>query len=136
MAAESKHLSEWIDADVDDVYAYAREPANLPHWAPGLGSAVEQVDGQWLVQTSGGRVGLDFAPLNDYGVLDHNVTLPSGEVIYNPMRVTRAGDGSEVVFALRRLPGMTDEEFARDAAAVAADLARLKEVVEARRQAT
>ncbi len=134
MAAESRQLSELIDADVDEVYAYARDPANLPQWAPGLGSAVEQVDGQWFVQTSDGRVGLEFAPPNEYGVLDHEVTLPSDEVYYNPMRVTRNGGGSEVVFALRRLPGMTDEEFARDAAAVAADLARLKQVVEARRR--
>jgi hypothetical protein len=136
MAAESKQLSELIDADVDEVYAYARDPANLPAWAPGLGSSVEQVDGQWFVQTSGGRVGLEFAPVNEYGVLDHDVTLPSGEVFYNPMRVTRNGDGSEVVFALRRSQGMTDAEFARDAAAVAADLARLKQVIESRRQAT
>ena len=133
MMAESRQLSELIDADVDEVYAYARDPANLPQWAPGLGSSVEQVHGQWFVQTSGGQVGLQFAPVNDYGVLDHDVTLPSGEVFYNPMRVTRNGDGSEVVFALRRQPDMTDEEFARDAAAVAADLARLKQVVEGRR---
>jgi hypothetical protein len=135
MTAESKQLSERIDANVDEVYAYARDPANLPQWAPGLGSSVEQVNGQWFVETSGGRVGLEFAPPNEYGVLDHNVTLPSGEVIYNPMRVTKNGEGSEVVFALRRMPGMTDEEFARDAAAVSADLARLKQTVEGRRTA-
>jgi hypothetical protein len=132
MTAESKHLSESIDASPEEVYAYARDPANLPQWAPGLGTSVDQVNGQWFVETSDGRVGLNFAPTNDFGVLDHDVALPSGEVIYNPMRVTRNGDGSEVVFALRRLPGMTDEEFARDAAAVAADLARLKQVIEAR----
>jgi hypothetical protein len=132
MTAESKHLSESIDASPEEVYAYARDPANLPQWAPGLGTSVDQVTGQWFVETSDGRVGLNFAPTNDFGVLDHDVALPSGEVIYNPMRVTRNGDGSEVVFALRRLPGMTDEEFARDAAAVAADLARLKQVIEAR----
>ena len=67
---------------------------------------------------------------NDYGVLDHDVTLPSGEIIYNPMRVTKDGSGSEVVFTLRRLPGMSDEDFERDAKAVAADLARLKQVLE------
>jgi hypothetical protein len=133
MTAESKQLSERIDANVEEVYAYARDPANLPQWAPGLGSSVEQVNGHWFVETSGGRVGLEFAPFNEYGVLDHEVILPSGEVLYNPMRVTKNGDGSEVVFALRRMPGMTDEEFARDAAAVAADLARLKQTVEGRR---
>ena len=132
MTAESKQLSERIDANAEEVYAYARDPANLPQWAPGLGSSVEQVNGQWFVETSDGRVGLEFAPFNEYGVLDHEVTLPSGEVFYNPMRVTKNGDGSEVVFALRRMPGMTDAEFARDAAAVAADLARLKQIVERR----
>ncbi len=133
MTAESKQLSERIDANAEEVYAYARDPANLPQWAPGLGSSVEQVNGHWFVETSDGRVGLEFAPVNEYGVLDHEVTMPSGEVFYNPMRVTKNGDGSEVVFALRRMPGMTDEEFARDAAAVAADLVRLKQVVEDRR---
>ena len=92
---------------------------NLPHWAPGLGHSVEQVDGRWFVETSMGRVGFAFAPRNEYGILDP-VTLPSGEIIYNPMRVIRAGNGSEVVFTLRRLPNMSYDDFARDAATVAA----------------
>jgi hypothetical protein len=29
------------------VYDYAFDPANLPQWAPGLGSSVEHVDGQF-----------------------------------------------------------------------------------------
>jgi hypothetical protein len=92
------------------------------------------VNGQWFVETSDGRVGFAFVPPTDYGVLDHHVTLPSGQVIYGPLRVISDGDGSssEVVFSLRRLPGMTDEDFARDAAALAADLARLKRIVAGR----
>jgi hypothetical protein len=42
------------------------------------------------------------------------------------MRVIRDGSGSEVVFRLRRLPKVTDEDFARDAKAVSSDLTRLK----------
>jgi hypothetical protein len=80
-----------------------------------------------------GRVGFAFVPRNEYGVLDHDVTLPTGEVVYNPMRVIADGNGCEVVFTLRRRPGMSDEEFARDADAVAADLSRLKRVLEGRR---
>jgi hypothetical protein len=132
MSQQSLHLSHWIGAPAAEVYAYARDPAHLPAWAPGLGTAVEQVDGEWFVITGGGRVKVTFAPRNEFGVLDHDVTLPSGEVVYNPLRVTPYGAGSEVVFALRRAPGMTDEEFARDAAAVTADLARLAEIVEGR----
>jgi hypothetical protein len=129
MASESKHISEHIDRTAADVYAYASDPANLPCWAPGLGSAVEKADGQWFVETSGGRAALAFAEPNDFGVLDHSVTLPSGEVVYVPMRVIADGNASEVVFTLRRQPGMTDDEFDRDAGLVAADLARLRKVL-------
>lgn len=130
MASESQHISEWINRPSGEVYDYAADPANLPHWAPGLGSSVEQVDGEWFVETTMGRVGLAFVPRNDYGVLDHYVTLPSGQTVYNPMRVIPDGTTSEVLFTLRRLAGMSDEDFARDAQAVAADLARLKHVLE------
>lgn len=130
MQRESKHLSERIARPVREVYEFAVEPANLPSWAPGLGSAVEQVDGHWFVQTAMGRVGLQFAPRNDFGVLDHDVTMPSGEVVHNPMRVIVDGDGCEIVFTLRRQEGVTDGEFAADAQAVAADLARLKHLME------
>jgi hypothetical protein len=131
MPSESKQISEWIDRSAADVYEYAADPTNLPHWAPGLGTSVENVDGHWFVETGSGRVGLAFVERNKFGVLDHEVTLPSGEVIYNPMRVVPHGDGSEVVFSLRRLPDMSDEDFARDAGLVQADLTRLKHVLEA-----
>lgn len=130
-SSDSRHLTERIERPVQEVYEYASDPAHLPRWAPGLGSAVEKVGDSWFVETGMGRVGFAFAPRNDLGVLDHDVTLPSGEVVYNPMRVIKDGDACEVVFTLRRRNDMTDEEFERDAAAVAADLARLKHVVEA-----
>jgi hypothetical protein len=38
-----------------------------------------------------------------------------------------------VVFTLRRLPDMIDEDFERDAGLVQADLTRLKQVLEAAR---
>ncbi|HEX5594916.1 MAG TPA: SRPBCC family protein [Micromonosporaceae bacterium] len=132
MTRESRHISESIDRPADAVYNYASDPANLPEWAPGLGNSVEKVDGRWFVETPMGRTGFAFVPRNDYGVLDHDVTLPSGEIVYNPMRVIPNGEGCEVVFTLRRLPGMSEEEFARDAGLVAADLARLKRVLESR----
>ena len=130
MTSHSRHLSEWIDRPAADVYEYASDPANLPEWAPGLGTVVEKVGDEWFVETGMGRVGFAFVEPNRHGVLDHDVRLPSGDTISNPMRVIPDGDACEVVFTLRRLPGMTDEEFARDAGAVAADLTRLKRVLE------
>jgi hypothetical protein len=58
--------------------------------------------------------------------------MPSGEVVYNPMRVIADGSSCEVVFTLRRRQGLTDEDFRADADAVAADLTRLKRVLEER----
>ena len=60
------------------------------------------------------------------------MTLPSGEVVHNPMRVIPDGDGCEVVFTLRRQDGVSDDDFERDAAAVAADLRTLKQLLESR----
>ncbi|GAB7070773.1 SRPBCC family protein [Mycobacterium hodleri] len=118
---DSLHVSQWVDADAAEVYAFAADPANLPRWAAGLAdpklAAVE----------------VEFAAPNEFGVLDHLVTLPSGERFFNPMRVIPAGldePGCEVVFTLRRLSGVTDEEFDADAAAVATDLATLRSLVE------
>lgn len=133
VASESRQVSERIERPVAEVYEYAANPANLSAWAPGLGGAVTQVDGRWFVETSDGRVEVRFAPRNEYGVLDHHVTLPSGEVCYNPFRAIADGDAaSEVVFTVRRLPGLTDAEFDRDAGLVAADLHRLKHILESR----
>ncbi len=130
MASESRHVSTRIDRGADEVYEYASNPAHLPEWASGLGSSVAHVDGQWVADSPMGRVVFAFAARNDFGVLDHDVTPPSGETVYNPMRVIADESGCEVVFTLRRRPEMSDEDFARDAAAVSADLATLKGLLE------
>ncbi|MFE9611689.1 SRPBCC family protein [Streptomyces sp. NPDC006012] len=128
---ESRHLCIHIDRPVADVYAYASNPAHLPAWARGLGESIEEIDGRWVAPSSPmGRVVVAFVPANDLGVLDHDVTLPSGETVHNPLRVIPDGAGSDVVFTLRRRPGMSDAEFQRDADLVIADLARLKDLLE------
>ena len=133
MGSTSQHLSVSIDRPAAEVYALAADPLNLPRWAGGLaGSEVEWDGEQWSTESPMGRVRFTFAPPNDLGVLDHDVTLPSGETVHNPLRVIPDGEGCEVVFTLRRRAGMTDDELERDAAAVAKDLATLKELAEGR----
>ncbi|RKR92400.1 polyketide cyclase/dehydrase/lipid transport protein [Micromonospora pisi] len=131
MSTNSRHLSVHIDRPVAEVYRFASDPANLPRWAPGLGGSVVREDGHWYVETPEGRVRVKFAPDNEYGVLDHEVLTPSGETVYVPLRAIMDGEGSEVIFTLRRSPGMTDAEFERDAGLVGGDLALLKRVLEA-----
>ena len=131
MVLESVHVSTTIDRPADEVYAYAADPRNLSHWAAGLAhQEVELVDGVWVVDSPMGRVTVDFAPPNVFGVLDHEVTLPSGEAVSNPMRVIPNGDGCDVVFTVRRRDGVSVNEFADDTKAVAADLATLRDLMQ------
>jgi len=80
-----------------------------------------------------GQVTVEFSPPNEFGVLDHVVRLPSGEVVYNPLRVIPGGVGErrcEVLFTVRRRVGMSGADFDADAAAVAADLEALRRLLE------
>jgi hypothetical protein len=128
---EPRHLSTAIDRSAGEVYEYTSDPGNLPQWAAGLSSGIEPDGERWVTESPMGRVYVQFAAPNRYGVLDHDVTLPSGETVYNPMRVIADGSSRcDVVFTLRRRAGMSDEELERDAAAILADLARLKQLLE------
>jgi Polyketide cyclase / dehydrase and lipid transport len=131
MSTESRHLTIAIDRPAAEVYAYARDPAHLPDWAAGLAAGIRLERGEWVADSPMGRVLVRFVPVNEYGVLDHDVVLPSGQSVTNPVRVLADGAGSEVVFTLRRQPGTTDEEWAADTAAVTADLESLRRVLEA-----
>ena len=128
----SQDIAVAIDRPAAEVAAFARDPRNLPAWAAGLSHGIEEVDGRWFASSPMGRVEVRF-PSDEPGVLDHDVVLPTGEVVHNPLRVLADGAGCRVVFTLNRRPGMSEEEFAADAAAVTADLDRLREVVSGQR---
>jgi hypothetical protein len=77
-----------------------------------------------------GKVKVKLAEKNQFEILDHDVTLPSGVKVYNPMRVLPSNDPSELVFPLYHRPDVSDQEFAEDAKAVEKDLAKLKTLLE------
>jgi len=130
MASESRHISLDIDRPAAEVYDYTSDHTNLPNWASGIGDSIELVDGEWVVESPMGRLTIGFVDRNALGVLDHTVTLATGETFYNPMRVIQHGTGSEVVFTLRRSDDQTDAEFEHDAATIVADLHTLKALLE------
>lgn len=67
-----------------------------------------------------GRVTVRFLPHNDLGVLDHDVTLPSGTTANNPVRVLSHPNGAEILFTVRQIE-LGNEEFERDLGTVAED---------------
>jgi hypothetical protein len=131
---DARHVSVSIARPPEVVYQFTVKPENLPKWAVGLGTAFRpQSDGSWIAE--GGPVGratVRFVERNRLGVLDHDVTVGTGETIHNPIRVVPNGEGSEVVFSLFRRPGVTAAQFNQDAEAVEKDLRTLKRLLESR----
>jgi uncharacterized protein YndB with AHSA1/START domain len=127
---EARTISMTIERPPGEFYAFAVVPENLPRWASGLGTSGAREGADWVSQMELGPVRVRLVARNDLGVLDHDVTLPGGEVVHNPMRVVPNGSGSEVSFTLFRRPGVTDEALAADAATIERDLATLKRLVE------
>lgn len=126
MTHRSTHLSTFIATDPGVVYDYVADVARWPEWAAGLASGIRPEGEHWVATSPYGEVTVRVAPRNDYGVVDHVVTLPDGVSVDNPMRVLATDGGAEVVFTVRLREGMSEEEYAADLDAVRADLATLK----------
>lgn len=129
MQARIVHRS--IERPWRQVYDFASKPENMPLWAAGLASGLIPDEGEWIADGGPlGKVRVRFADPNDFGVIDHTVTMPDGTVFYNSLRVVQNGQGAEVLFTLLRMPDMTDAAFEADAAHVAGDLETLKTLME------
>ncbi|MEK7746566.1 MAG: SRPBCC family protein [Elusimicrobiota bacterium] len=130
---EVEHISVHIARAPSDVYGFASDPRNLPLWARGLARGeVRRAGDGWVVEAPFGKVRIRFARRNALGVMDHDVRLESGATVHNPMRVVPNNEGSELIFSLFRRPGMSNKQFAKDKAAVAKDLRKLKALLEGR----
>ncbi|OYO18766.1 polyketide cyclase [Enemella evansiae] len=130
MVFAARHLSVSISRPPAAVIAFAGDPENLPQWAAGLSAGIRKVDGTWVTESPMGTVEVAFTGPIEAGILDHDVRLPDGAVVHNPLRVLANDNGSEVVFTLYRLPGVPDADFEHDAELVRADLERLRAILE------
>lgn len=127
---EARTLNVSIARPPQAVYAFVAEPANLPQWAAGLGSAVRCTGRRCTVETPQGTLQVRFEKYNELGVVDHYVSPAPGVEIYVPVRVVANGAGSEVLFTLFRQPEMSAADFEHDTALVRQDLATLKHLLE------
>jgi len=124
-------IHKTIRRDWRAVYAFAAKPENMPLWASGLAAGLTRDGEDWIADGGPlGNVRVRFVPPNDFGVIDHRVTLPNGLVVDNALRVVPNGDGTEVMFTLLRQTDMDDAAFEADAAHVARDLETLAILME------
>ncbi len=128
MQARIVHIG--INRPAETVYAFASRPENMPLWASGLASGLTATDDGWIAEGALGKARIRFTPTNSLGVIDHTVILPSGQAVFNALRVVPNGDGAEIMFTLLRQDGMSDEQFNADAAWILKDLTALKTILE------
>jgi len=127
---ESRHVSRVISASPQFVYEIAANVDTLPKWASGLAHSEATREGDTLwVDSPMGRVSVRFVAPNDFGILDHDVTPPSGVTVTNPLRVVSHPNGAEVIFTVRQLD-LSDDEFDRDVKTVGEDLDHLRMLVD------
>lgn len=128
---EALVVSQPVAVAAPTVYDFAHRMQNLPLWASGLATGIEQRDGQWFTDSPMGKVQVAMAPANPYGVLDHDVTLPDGTTVHNAFRVTPCGDKASLLsFVVLRLEGVGQADFDADVAQVRKDLATLQQLLE------
>lgn len=129
--AECQTVSVSLARPADEVYHFLADPGNLPKWSFFITSITRQ-NGEWVASTSQGQVRIRFVPANKHGILDHWVRVNPELEVYVPLRVAPNGSaGSEVLFSIFRLPGMSDEQYEEDIGMVRRDLTLLKRVMEA-----
>jgi hypothetical protein len=120
-----------IEAPWQEVYGFASQPENMGSWASGLAAGLTRAGEDWVGDGGPiGKVRVRFAPVNDFGIIDHTVIMEDGTSVANPLRVVANGDGAEVMFTLLRRSDMDDQAFEADAAHVLKDLNALKVLLE------
>jgi hypothetical protein len=128
---QARTIGVSIDRDWREVYDFASIPQNFPRWAAGLGTRFERSGEEWSAEDPDGRpIRIRFSRPNEFGVLDHIVSAEGRAESRNAMRVVANGTGAEIMFTVLRTPGMTEEVFTADAAAVERDLNALKALLE------
>lgn len=129
MTYKVRNISVSIERSVNDVYRYASDPTNFPHWVKFI-TSIRKENTQWVATTDQGEIKIKFSPENEFGILDHTVTLVSGETVESPLRIVSNNDGCEVIFTLFWMPGRSEQEFREDGALVESDLITLKQIME------
>jgi hypothetical protein len=122
------HIS--ILAAPESVIVFLTDMEKWKTWAPWVRSVTRLSERGWRLDTKDGAMTVRFVEPNSFGVLDHQVTLASGMIVLNAMRVVPNGSGSELVMVVIQSPEMSAEQFDQDVQAVTDDFARLKPAAE------
>jgi hypothetical protein len=123
MQADTKTVT--LPASAEDAFTFLANPANLPRWAVGFARGIRREGEEWIVQTAQGEMPIRIAADAARGTIDFHMRVASEVEAIAYSRVVPNDSGAEYVFTQFQSPGMTDEVFAGQRAALAEELALL-----------
>lgn len=132
---KSRTITVSINRPVGDVYAYLAEPANMPSWTTALGPSFQKVgEREWRAERPHdprGPLTIRFSALNDWGVLDYEVSRPGEAPLTVPLRVYANQEGCDLQFTYFQRPEVSDSGLDSEVEWVRTDLLTLKALLEA-----
>ena len=114
-----------VPVSAEEAFAFLAEPENLPRWAVGFARGIRREGEAWIVKTAQGEAPVRVVAEAAQGTIDFHMEVASGLEAVAYSRVVPNDTGAEYVFTQFQLPGMADEVFATQRAALAEELAIL-----------
>jgi hypothetical protein len=114
-----------LPVSAEEAFAFLAEPKNLPRWAVGFARGIRREGDAWIVQTAQGEMPVRVVAEATQGTIDFHMRVAPGLEAVAYSRVVPNDSGAEYVFTQFQLPGMADEVFAAQRAALAEELAIL-----------
>jgi hypothetical protein len=114
-----------LPVSAEDAFAFLAQPENLPRWAVGFARGIRREGDEWILQTAQGEMPVRVCADPTRGTIDFHMRVAPGLEAIAYSRVVPNDSGAEYVFTQFQLPGMPDEIFAAQRAALAEELAIL-----------
>ena len=123
MRADTQTIT--LPVNFEEAFAFLAEPENLPRWAVGFARGIRREGDDCIVQTAQGEMPIRVVADAVRGTIDFQMRVaPEFEAVAYS-RVVPNDSGAEYVFTQFQLPGMADEVFAAQRAALAEEMAIL-----------
>ena len=114
-----------LPVSFEEAFAFLAEPENLSRWAVGFARSIRREGDDWIVQTAQGEMPIRVVADAVRGTIDFQMRVAPGLEAVAYSRVVPNDSGAEYVFTQIQMPGMTDEVFAAQRAALTEELASL-----------
>jgi len=114
-----------LPVSCEEAFAFLAQPENLPRWAVGFARGIRREGNAWIVQTAQGEMPIRVVADALQGTIDFQMRVAPGLEAVAYSRIVPNDSGAEYVFTQFQLPGMSDEVFAAQQAALAEELAIL-----------